>query len=103
MPYPAGRYQTARYSLVKLIPHTGRKHQLRRHMKHVFHPILGDTQYGDLHQNRALMSHLGCSRLFLHSDSLSFIHPITKEQITITAGLDEQWQQLMNQFGWENV
>ena len=64
MPYPAGRYQTARYSLVKLIPHTGRKHQLRRHMKHIFHPILGDTQYGDLHQNRALMSHLGCSRLF---------------------------------------
>ena len=89
--------------IVKLIPHTGRKHQLRRHMKHIFHPILGDTQYGDLHQNRALMSHLGCSRLFLHSDSLSFIHPITKEQITITAGLDEQWQQLMNQFGWENV
>ncbi|PRJ97734.1 tRNA pseudouridine synthase C [Haemophilus influenzae] len=103
MPYPAGRYQTARYSLVKLIPHTGRKHQLRRHMKHIFHPILGDTQYGDLHQNRALMSHLGCSRLFLHSNSLSFIHPITKEQITITAGLDEQWHQLMNQFGWENV
>ena len=103
MPYPAGRYQTARYSLVKLIPHTGRKHQLRRHMKHIFHPILGDTQYGDLHQNRALTSYLGCSRLFLHSDTLSFIHPITKEQITITAGLDEQWHQLMNQFGWENV
>ena len=91
------------YSLVKLIPHTGRKHQLRRHMKHIFHPILGDTQYGDLHQNRALTLYLGCSRLFLHSDSLSFIHPITKEQITITAGLDEQWHQLMNQFGWENV
>lgn len=103
MPYPAGRYQTTRYSLVKLIPHTGRKHQLRRHMKHIFHPILGDTQYGDLHQNRALTLHLGCSRLFLHSNSLSFIHPITKEQITITAGLDEQWHQLMNQFGWENV
>ncbi|KKZ52682.1 tRNA pseudouridine(65) synthase TruC [Haemophilus haemolyticus] len=103
MPYPAGRYQTARYSLAKLIPHTGRKHQLRRHMKHIFHPILGDTQYGDLHQNRALTLHFGCSRLFLHSNMLSFIHPITKEQITITAGLDEQWHQLMNQFGWENV
>ena len=67
-------------------------------MKHIFSPNFRDTQYGDLHQNRALMSHLGCSRLFLHSNSLSFIHPITKEQITITAGLDEQWQQLMNQF-----
>ena len=103
MPYGVGRYATSRYSLVRLIPQTGRKHQLRRHMKHIFHPILGDTQYGDLHQNRALTLHLGYSRLFLHSDSLSFIHPITKEQITITAGLDEQWHQLMNQFGWENV
>ncbi len=55
MPYLARRYQTVRYSLVKLIHHTGRKHQLRRHMKHIFHPILGDTQYGDLHQNRALI------------------------------------------------
>ena len=41
MPYTVGRYQTTRYSLVKLIPQTGRKHQLRRHMKHIFHPILG--------------------------------------------------------------
>ena len=47
MPYPVGRYQTTRYSLVKLIPYTGRKHQLRRHMKHIFHPILGDPQDGD--------------------------------------------------------
>lgn len=103
MPYAVGRYQTARYSLVRLIPHTGRKHQLRRHMKHIFHPILGDTQYGDLHQNRALTAHTGCRRLLLHADSLTFLHPITQEKITITAGLDEQWQQLMNQLGWNNV
>ena len=49
MPYAVGRYQTTRYSLVKLIPQTDWEHQLRRHMKHIFHPILGDTQYGDLH------------------------------------------------------
>ena len=45
MPYGVGRYATSRYSLVRLVPKTGRKHQLRRHMKHIFHPILGDTQY----------------------------------------------------------
>ncbi len=100
MPYPAGRYETSRYSLVRLIPHTGRKHQLRRHCKHIFHPILGDTQYGDLHQNRALTENIGCKRLLLHAETLCFIHPISQATITIHAPLDEQWQDLMTKFGW---
>ena len=101
MPYGVGRYNTARYSLLRLIPHTGRKHQLRRHMKHIFHPILGDTQYGDLHQNRALAEHTGCSRLMLHAEKLRFIHPFSKQKIEIYAGWDEQWKALMEKFGWE--
>lgn len=103
MPYAVGRYQTARYSLLRLTPHTGRKHQLRRHMKHIFHPILGDTQYGDLHQNRALTEHTGCQRLFLHAEHLHLCHPITQKPLQITAGLDAQWQQLMTILGWKNV
>ncbi|MGF7432932.1 tRNA pseudouridine(65) synthase TruC [Pasteurella bettyae] len=100
MPYSVGRYPTSRYSLVRLIPHTGRKHQLRRHMKHIFHPILGDTQYGDLHQNRALSEHIGVKRLMLHAEVLKFIHPITQQSICVKAGLDEQWLKLFEQFGW---
>ena len=100
MPYAVGRYQTTRYSLVKLIPQTGRKHQLRRHMKHVFHPILGDTQYGDLHQNRALTEYSDCQRLFLHADTLIFEHPIHFTKIEIKAGLDEQWKHVMELFNW---
>ena len=100
MPYGVGRYATSRYSLVRLIPKTGRKHQLRRHMKHIFHPILGDTQYGDLHQNRALTEHTGCSRLMLHAEKLTFVHPLTQQSITLQAGLDEQWQNLMEIFQW---
>ena len=100
MPYAVGRYQTTRYSLVKLIPQTGRKHQLRRHMKHIFHPILGDTQYGDLHQNRALTEYSGCQRLFLHADTLIFEHPIHSTKIEIKAGLDEQWMKVMELFNW---
>ena len=100
MPYGVGRYATSRYSLVRLIPQTGRKHQLRRHMKHIFHPILGDTQYGDLHQNRALMEHTGCTRLLLHAEKLTFVHPLTQRPITIQAGLDAQWQNLMQTFQW---
>lgn len=100
MPYGVGRYATSRYSLVRLIPKTGRKHQLRRHMKHIFHPILGDTQYGDLHQNRALTEHTGCSRLMLHAEKLTFVHPLTQQSITLQAGLDEKWQNLMQIFQW---
>jgi tRNA pseudouridine synthase C len=100
MPYPAGKHNSARYSLVALFPKTGRKHQLRRHMKHLFHPIMGDSKYGDLHQNRALTTHTGCSRLMLHAYQLSFKHPKTQQAITICAPLDEQWQQLCQHFNW---
>lgn len=96
--YPAGRYATARYSLLKLTPQTGRKHQLRRHLKHIFHPILGDTQYGDLVQNRSLKQHTGIGRLLLHAQSLKFQHPKTGDFCQITAGLDQQWQQAINLF-----
>lgn len=101
MPYPAGKFSTARYSLVQLFPQTGRKHQLRRHLKHLFHPIIGDTNYGDLHQNRAFTANTGCDRLFLHSNQLQFTHPHTLQKIVIDAPLDQQWQQLFAQFGWE--
>lgn len=100
MPYAAGRYATARYSLLRLIPQTGRKHQLRRHCKHIFHPILGDTQYGDLQQNRALTQNVDVKRLFLHAETLRFVHPISQREINIFAPLDEQWQKLISKFGW---
>ncbi|PJG86405.1 tRNA pseudouridine(65) synthase TruC [Conservatibacter flavescens] len=100
MPYPLGRYQTCRYSLVRLIPQTGRKHQLRRHMKHIFHPILGDTQYGDLHQNRLFAEKTNCSRLMLHAETLQFIHPKKQQMVKLTAPLETNWQSLMRQFGW---
>lgn len=100
MPYPAGKFQTARYSLVQLFPQTGRKHQLRRHLKHLFHPIMGDTNYGDLHQNRALTANTGCDRLFLHSNALQFIHPSNLQKIEINAPLDRQWRELFSRFDW---
>ncbi|MDG2943933.1 tRNA pseudouridine(65) synthase TruC [Exercitatus varius] len=100
MPWAAGKYQTSRYSLVRLIPHTGRKHQLRRHMKHIFHPILGDTQYGDLHQNRAFADKTQVSRLMLHAEKLAFHHPIMQIRLEIHAGFDEPWQRLLHRFGW---
>lgn len=98
IPIAVGKYATARYSFIELMPHTGRKHQLRRHMKHIFHPIIGDSKHGDLHQNRAFTQYFGHKRLMLHASTLTFIHPINKETITIRAELDPDWITLLSSF-----
>ncbi|MTC26359.1 tRNA pseudouridine(65) synthase TruC [Providencia alcalifaciens] len=99
-PVAIGRYDTARFSLVELKPETGRKHQLRRHMSHLRHPIIGDSKHGDLRQNRGVAEHFSVSRLMLHASQLIFIHPITEEKIPLVASWDAQWLSLIEQFGW---
>lgn len=99
LPYPISRYPAARYSLVKLMPKTGRKHQLRRHMKHIFHPIVGDTKYGRGEHNQLFREKLDCHRLLLHASRLRFVHPLTQQIVEIEAGLDEVFRRLVDQFG----
>ncbi len=103
MPVAIGRYPSAHYSLMQLSHHTGRKHQLRRYMAHLRHPIIGDTTHGDLRQNRGAAQHLGADLLMLHASSLSLTHPVTGEPLVIRAGLDGAWQQLAQQFGWQEA
>lgn len=91
LPFPVGRYDTCRYSLVSLKPKTGRKHQLRRHMKHISHPIVGDTRHGDWRHNRFVESQFGCHRMLLHASELQFTHPFTDEAVRIHAPLDEEF------------
>ena len=62
LPFASGRYPQSRYSLVRLLPQTGRKHQLRRHMAHLRHPIIGDTNHGDGKQNKSARENLACHR-----------------------------------------
>ncbi len=100
--YPVGRYATARYSLLQLQPQTGRKHQLRRHLKHIFHPIVGDTTHGDGKHNQLFREELDCQRLLLSANSLSLRHPVSGEQFTITANLDATFQSIMERFGWSD-
>lgn len=96
------RYATSRYSLMELTPMTGRKHQLRRHMTHLFHPIVGDTTHGDTAQNRAIAEHTGVSRLLLHAHTLSFDDRYGK-RIKVTASLDENFNTVLSKFGWAGV
>jgi tRNA pseudouridine65 synthase len=98
LPFAVGRYATTRYSLLRLKPTTGRKHQLRRHMKHILHPIVGDTKYGRNEHNVFFREHFDCHRLLLHASKLSFVHPLTKEEIVLEAGLDEVFENVVKAF-----
>lgn len=89
-----GKYNSVRYSLIKLLPVTGRRHQIRRHLAHLRHPIIGDINYGDNKQNPFFNQYFGFKRLMLHARQLNFIHPITNKPVEIKAGFDEQWQEV---------
>ena len=94
------KHDTSRYSLVRLTPETGRKHQLRRHMRHVFHHIVGDTSHGDGRHNRFFRTQYDCERMLLHAQSLALSHPVTGEPLLLKAGLDNQWTRIMEEFSW---
>lgn len=77
------KHATSRFSLVQLSPKTGRKHQLRRHMAHLRHPIIGDTNHGDGRQNAFFREHYNLKRLMLCASGLEFTHPLTKREVNI--------------------
>lgn len=96
---PVGRYSTSRYSRVACFPHTGRKHQIRRHMKHLLHPIIGDTKYGEGRHNRMFREHFHLHRLVLMAKSIQFTHPKTDKTLTLHAGLPSDIEQLYVHLG----
>lgn len=100
LPFPVGRYASSRYSLVAVTPFTGRRHQIRRHMKHIFHPVVGDTTHGDGRHNRFFREQFDCHRLLLSAVELSFVHPYTGEGLTVSAPLDAGFQTIIERFGW---
>ena len=94
-----GRYNTARYSLVALQPTTGRKHQLRRHLKHIYHPIVGDTTHGDGKHNTMFRERINSHRLLLAATHIAFVHPYTEEHLSIVAPPTFGFLQTANQIG----
>jgi tRNA pseudouridine65 synthase len=100
LPIAVGRYSSVRYSLVKLQPKTGRRHQIRRHLAHLRHPIIGDINYGDNKQNPFFIEYFGFKRLMLMAKSINFIHPVSQKSLTIDATFDQQWQQIFKEFNW---
>ena len=99
-PWPVKPYPASRFSLVALFPETGRRHQLRRHLKHLSHPIIGDTTYGRGEYNRLFRDKLDCHRLLLHSAGLHFRHPVSGQDIVINALPGGSFLRVVDKLGW---
>ncbi|MEA1920316.1 MAG: tRNA pseudouridine(65) synthase TruC [Campylobacterota bacterium] len=102
IPYAVGRYEKSRYSLLHVKPKTGRKHQIRRHVKHLSHHLICDTKYGRGEHNRLFREVFDCHRMLLHARKLEITHPYTQERLSITAPLDETLTHIFQKFSWEN-
>jgi tRNA pseudouridine65 synthase len=74
-----------RYSLVEARPETGRLHQIRRHLKHISCPIIGDVNYGKGEHNRFFREHFDLHRMFLHALRIRFPHPVTGVSVEVDA------------------
>lgn len=101
LPVEVERYRTSRYALLELRPQTGRRHQLRRHLKHLAHPIIGDATYGKGVHNRFVAAQTGVSRLLLTCIEMRFVHPASGAALAVTAALDADFRQVCWVFGWK--
>lgn len=103
LPHRVDRYPTSRYALLELQPLTGRAHQLRRHLKHIAHPIVGDSTYGKGAHNRLFHELFGTQRLLLACVELGLVHPVTGMRLTITAPLAEDLAAAVRALGWDDA
>jgi tRNA pseudouridine65 synthase len=103
LPHRVDRYPTSRYALVELFPQTGRWHQLRRHMKHIAHPIIGDATHGKGRHNRLFQELFGCRRLLLAAVELGFRHPVTGEQVVLKAPPSADFDDVLKGIGWKDA
>lgn len=96
VPFAVGKHATSRYSLVKLIPATGRMHQLRKHMAHILHPIIGDRPHGCNKQNRYFKEELGMMQMMLHAVSLEFEDVDTSKCVRIEAPYQAEFTRILS-------
>jgi tRNA pseudouridine65 synthase len=100
LPVRVDRYPTARYALVELEPETGRRHQLRRHLAHLSHPIVGDSTYGKGRHNRLFAERFGVRRLLLACVGLEFDRPADGARVSVRAPLEENFAAVNVALGW---
>ncbi|MDP3461831.1 MAG: pseudouridine synthase [Bacteroidales bacterium] len=92
---PFGKFQTSRYSLIEILPKTGRMHQIRRHLAHINHPIIGDRPHGCNKQNKLFKEKWNMVSMLLHASSIEFEHPFTKEKVKISAPFPPEFNRIL--------
>ncbi len=100
LPHAVDRYPTSRYALLELQPLTGRWHQLRRHLKHISYPIIGDATHGKGRHNRLFQDLFGCHRLLLAATEMQLKHPVGGHTLFLQAGLAEDFAAVIGRLGW---
>lgn len=103
IPFAVDRYPRSRYSLVELKPLQGRKHQLRRHMKHLGYPIIGDANYGKGVHNRFFQEQYRCHRLLLACTGMGLLHPVSGQRLLLAAPVGDDFYRVLVALGWANV
>ena len=99
IPHRVDRYPSSRYALLRLRPQTGRRHQLRRHLAHLSHPIVGDSTYGKGAHNRLFARLYGVRRLMLACVRLELPHPVTQQRLHVDAPLAEEFAAVLRALG----
>lgn len=97
---PFGAHPTSRYSLIEASPQTGRMHQIRKHMSHVFHPIIGDRTHGCNKQNKLFKDRWDMTTMLLHASQLNFTHPVTGNDVHIESPLQPEFVRVMDIMNW---
>ena len=95
------RHAASRYALLQVCPESGRRHQIRRHLKHIAHPLIGDATHGKGAHNRAVAAWLQMQRLWLHALTLELAHPATGRTVRIEARPDASWHRLLAHGAWQ--
>ncbi len=98
IPVAIEKYPSSRYAVVELYPETGRKHQLRRHMKHIHHPIIGDANHGRGRHNRYFAERFGQGRLMLAATAIAFEHPVSGESVVVRARPEASFMEVLSIF-----
>jgi tRNA pseudouridine65 synthase len=98
IPLPFGKHASSRYSLLEVTPETGRMHQIRKHLAHIFHPIIGDRPHGCNKQNKLFLEEWGMNTMLLHASSLEFVHPNTGERLKIEAAMHVEFERMIQVF-----
>lgn len=93
----AGAFPTSRYAWLEARPQTGRFRQIRRHLKHVSHHLIGDSSHGDGRHNRAFRA-MGIHRMLLHARGLAFAHPQDGRRIAVEAPVDAEFAKALALF-----